>query len=206
MSVVLITGGIGSGKSEVCRILKDDYGLPCYNADSRVKELYISNLSLLTDIEDSLGLSLRDAEGNFLPWVLADRIFTSDDALRKVESLVFPVLADDFKKWQSEQDSDILILESATALEKESLAWMYDKVVVVDAPFDLRLSRACSRDCSKKEKVLQRMHAQVLMNKISEGYDDYRVDFLLDNISDLEDLKSKVAELVDIILYNKKVK
>ena len=205
MSVVLITGGIGSGKSEVCRILEDDYGIPCYNADSKVKELYVSHPRLLTDIETSLGVSLRDADGRFVPQLLADRIFTCEDELNSVEALVFPALADDFETWKSVHDSSDVVIESATALEKESLADMYDKVVVVDAPFDVRLARACARDGSTRDTVMQRMRSQILMNRISDGHIDDRIDYLLENTSDKASLKLKVAEMIGRILGNKKV-
>lgn len=205
MNVVLITGGIGSGKSEVCRILKDNYGIPCYNADSRVKELYMTHPQLLRDIEVALGVSLLDADGRFLPSVLAERIFTSDEDLRLVESIVFPVLAEDFENWKSARSSSDVIIESATALEKESLAQMYDKVVVVDAPFEVRLDRACGRDASEKETVMKRMRAQLLMNRISDGYIDERVDYLLENTSDMASLKRKVEEMIDKVFDDKKV-
>ena len=205
MNVVLITGGIGSGKSEVCRILKDYYGISCYNADSRVKELYMTHPQLLRDIEVALGVSLLDADGRFLPSVLAERIFTSDEDLRLVESIVFPVLAEDFEKWKSVRSSSDVIIESATALEKESLAQMYDKVVVVDAPFEVRLDRACGRDASEKETVMKRMRAQLLMNRISDGYIDERVDYLLENTSDMASLKRKVEEMIDKVFDDKKV-
>jgi dephospho-CoA kinase len=205
MNVVLITGGIGSGKSEVCRILKDNYGIPCYNADSRVKELYMTHPQLLSDIEVALGVSLLDADGRFMPSVLAERIFTSDEDLRLVESIVFPVLAEDFENWKSARSSSDVIIESATALEKESLAQMYDKVVVVDAPFEVRLDRACGRDASEKETVMKRMRAQLLMNRISDGYIDERVDYLLENTSDMASLKRKVEEMIDKVFDDKKV-
>ena len=196
MSVILITGGIGSGKSEVCRILEATYGLPCYNADSRVKDLYGSHPDLLDDIEKELGQSLRDSSDNFVPGLLAERIFSSDQDLKKVEALVFPVLAEDFKLWKSAQDRTDVVIESATALEKEELSYIYDVVVVVDAPFQTRLSRACARDNSDPDKVMARMRNQTLMNRISDGYSEPRVDYILDNGSDLASLKEKVAALV----------
>lgn len=160
---------------------------------------------LLRDIEVALGVSLLDADGHFMPSVLAERIFTSDDDLRLVESIVFPVLAEDFEKWKSARSSSDVIIESATALEKESLAQMYDKVVVVDAPFEVRLDRACGRDASEKETVMKRMRAQLLMNRISDGYIDERVDYLLDNTSDMASLKRKVEEMIDKVFDDKKV-
>ena len=71
MKVLVITGGIGSGKSMACRYLHSQYGWPVYEADTRVKELYASHPTLLSDIEAALGTDLRDADGVFNPKILA---------------------------------------------------------------------------------------------------------------------------------------
>ena len=52
MKVLIVTGGIGSGKSMVCSMLSKDYGYPVYEADKRVKELYLEHPRLMADIED----------------------------------------------------------------------------------------------------------------------------------------------------------
>ena len=94
MKVLIVSGGIGSGKSTVCRMLENDYGIPVYEADKRVKELYIECPLLLQDIESLLGGSFRNESGDFHPSLLAARIFSDSDALQRVESVVFPVLMD----------------------------------------------------------------------------------------------------------------
>ena len=63
MGVIIISGGIGSGKSTVCKILRDQFGWPVYEADNRVKELYLQHDGLLNDIESALGESFRDEKG-----------------------------------------------------------------------------------------------------------------------------------------------
>ena len=79
--VIVITGGIGSGKSEVCRILRKMGFCAQYNADTRAKALYEEHPSLLADIESALGCSLRDEDGRFVPARLAARIFNEPDSL-----------------------------------------------------------------------------------------------------------------------------
>ena len=75
----------------------------------------------------------------------------------------------------------------------------------MDAPFEVRLDRACGRDASEKETVMKRMRAQLLMNRISDGYIDERVDYLLENTSDMASLKRKVEEMIDKVFDDKKV-
>jgi dephospho-CoA kinase len=87
MRVLAVTGGIGSGKSEVCRILAR-HGLQMqYNADARAKALYTECPGLLDAMEDALGCVLRSEDGRFMPSALAAVIFTDKDAMEKVEAL-----------------------------------------------------------------------------------------------------------------------
>ena len=99
MEILVITGGIGSGKSEVCRILQELYGCGVYNADERVKLLYDIHPTLLDDIEKLIGEGLRDDDGRFVPSRLSARIFADRKVLLDVEALVFPALIDDFHTW-----------------------------------------------------------------------------------------------------------
>lgn len=111
---ILLTGGIGSGKSSVRRIL-ERMGVPCYDADSVVKGFYEVPLEsesehlasdtaekpfLLPEIEAALGLSFRKSDGSFDSRKLADAIFSDSVRLKTVEGIVFPALATDFERWR----------------------------------------------------------------------------------------------------------
>lgn len=202
MKVVIISGGIGSGKSTVCNMLEQQYGWPIYEADKRVKELYLSHPSLLSSIETALGTVLRDEYGAFVPYLLADRIFSDKESLSAVESLVFPVLIEDFFRWKNEHTQNkIVILESATILEKPSLAGLGDFVVVVDAPVEVRIDRALARDCSaSRESVTARVANQTLMNNISKGLVPSEVDYVIDNGNDLERLNENLKKCVEFLM------
>jgi dephospho-CoA kinase len=195
MMVIVVTGGIGSGKSEVCRILKDMGFRAQYNADMRAKSLYVEHPSLLADIEKSLGCLLKDEKGCFEPSRLADRIFSDPDALAVVESHLFPVLMDDFAFYAGKCGEEVVVFESATVLEKPQFKGFGDKIVLVDAPFETRLERACRRDGADREKVLARMHNQKLMNELSAGGEDPRIDCRIVNDCSIDDLvcRTKIA-------------
>ena len=134
MIILVVTGGIGSGKSEVCRILANKGLTAQYNADSRVKELYTSVPGLLESIEQKLDCVLRDECGRFVPQSLAKRIFSDRQALEIVESLVFPALVEDFRGFAQGFGDGIVVFESATILEKPQFDGFGDKVILVDAP------------------------------------------------------------------------
>lgn len=198
MKVVVITGGIGSGKSVASRYLHTRYGWPIYEADARVKQLYQQHPTLLSDIEGALGLSLRDESGKFVPQLLSQVIFSDANALAKVETLVFPVLTEDFMQWKSvHSDNDYGILESATILEKPQLAGIGDYVVLIDAPVDVRAERAAERNGVSIESILMRMECQSYMNDISNGVAVSPADYMIENAGTLEDLEAKVDKLVE---------
>ncbi len=200
MMVVAVTGGIGSGKSYVCSFLQQKYGWPVYEADSRVKDLYHTHESLLSDIESALGIKLRDSDGRFQPRLLASVIFNDIDSLTKVEELVFPVLSEDFQIWkQQHSDNSCVILESATILQKPQLRWLWDLAVLVDAPLEIRAARAAERDGVPQEQIWQRMQYQNLMNDISSGKVSSPTDYTIINDGSIEELNKNIDKLVEKI-------
>lgn len=200
MQVLVVTGGIGSGKSEVCRILKEK-GIDCqYDADRMVKRLYGEHPTLLADIERELGSSFRNDDGVFVPGKLASRIFSDSDALETVESLVFPALIDDFRSFcHQNADEDILVFESATILEKPFFDGFGDSIVLVDAPLEMRLERACRRDGVSRDAVAARMKGQKLMNALSEGYADPRIDAVIMNDSGIGELENRIENVMTVL-------
>ena len=200
MMVIIVTGGIGSGKSQVCTILKQMGYRTQYDADSRAKALYEEHPSLLAEIEKSLGCSFRDENGKFQSARLAAVIFSDRKALEIVESHLFPVMIDDFMSYAGECGEEIVVFESATVLEKKQFEGFGDKVILVDAPFESRLERACRRDGTDRDKVLARMQNQKLMNELSEGRDDPRISCRIMNDGTLEDLECRTKMAINSLI------
>lgn len=203
--IIVVTGGIGSGKSKVCEILESRYGFHIYEADSKVKELYQSNSALLESIEEALNVRLRDDNGRFLPSALAAVIFSDPEALQKVEALVFPALIHDFQSWMKTlSDDQPAVFESATILEKTFFDGFGDTVVLVDAPAETRLERAALRD-GDISGVKSRMMLQGLMNSLSEGAEDPRIGHIINNSGSEEELASEIDIFVRKICANTNV-
>jgi dephospho-CoA kinase len=199
----VITGGIGSGKSEVCRILQECYSCGVYNADERVKFLYDIHPTLLNDIETLTGDSLRDGEGRFVPSRLSARIFSDRRLLKEVEKLVFPALMDDFRSWaEGYADDRFVVFESATILEKPELKGFGDKVVLVDSLVETRLERACLRDSAPRESIYARMLNQKMMNSISDGEMKPEVDAVIHNLGTLSDLRYSTIRVIKELYGN----
>lgn len=197
MKTLIVTGGIGSGKSLVCKLLTDRYGIPVYEADARVKSLYSEFPQMLEDIEHALGVSLRNEYGCLVKQRLADVIFSDSNALHKVEEILFPYLRKDFADWAGDHGKEVVAFESATVLEKPQFDGFGDIVLLVDAPLKLRIERACLRDGRSESEIMERISAQPLMNRLSEGESHDRVDYTIVNDSDLEDLNGKLALFIE---------
>lgn len=198
--IVVVTGGIGSGKSQVCRILEEMGFRAQYNADLRAKALYEEHPALLADIEKSLGCTLKDENGRFVPAKLAARIFTEPESLQIVESHLFPVMMNDFASFAETCGEEVVVFESATVLEKAYFEGFGDKIILIDAPFELRLERACLRDGADHDKVLARMRNQKLMNALSQGERDPRIDCIIMNDGSIEELRRRTEIEINRII------
>lgn len=198
--VIVLTGGIGSGKSTAAAILSSEFGLPVYEADSAVKGLYLTDGSLLSDIESDAGRSFRDANGTFSSSMMAAYLFSVPGAIEMVEQRVFPVLIKDFERWKSECGSDVVVFESATILEKPYFKDFGDAVIIVDAPLEVRIDRAAGRDGISREKVMARVRCQTLMNDISFGRNVPEDAYICRNEGSLSQLSSRLKEIIEIII------
>ena len=93
-------------------------------------------------------------------------------------------------------EDQIVVFESATFLEKKQFDGFADIVLLVDAPFELRLERACRRDGASKEAIMARMKSQKLMNELSEGHEDPRISYKVLNDGTTQELEQKVLRVL----------
>jgi dephospho-CoA kinase len=183
--IVILTGGIGSGKSVVAGMLRER-GIPVYDSDSRTKDLYSRDPSLVPALEKVLGVGLRGADGQLDRALLASLIFSSDDARSKLEKVVYPLVFKDFLAWKAEFPSaPFVVLESAVILSRMEYFPMEARVVLVDASRSIRLQRTISRDGSSAAAATARMSAQ-------PPIDPSLADAVIDNSGTLEHLASEV--------------
>ena len=185
---VILTGGIGSGKSVVAAMLSER-GIPVYDSDSRTKALYDSEPSLVPAIEEALGVSLRTVGGSLDRRLLASIIFNDPAAREKLEAVVYPFVLQDFLRWkESFPEAPFVVLESAVILSKPAFATLLDTatVVLVNASQKVRLARVQERDGSSPEEALARIGSQ---DPIPES----RADIVIDNSGSLEDLRAAIA-------------
>ncbi|MDD7089441.1 MAG: dephospho-CoA kinase, partial [Bacteroidales bacterium] len=162
MITFAVTGGIGSGKSAVCRIIAAE-GIPVYDSDSAAKRLYQTDDSLLDAIEEAFGCSIRKADGKFDKAKLTELAFFSKDNLAKLDGIVHPAVLRDFIRWKAMNEANgekAAAMESAIVMDLPEFMKHLDKIILVDAPLELRLERAAARDNVPKSSIIQRIAAQ----------------------------------------------
>ena len=169
MRTILVTGPIGSGKSEVCKYLAS-LGFPVYECDARTKMLYSLVPGLKCSIEERLGL----------PWSEIGRVFAEPDKLRTLEEMVYPHVLEDLKAWKAAQKTSLLFVESAIALDKPQFDGLYDKVLLITAPYEVRVQR--------NPKAAERDALQ--------AFDPARADWVLENEGTKEELNIKIRQLI----------
>ena len=190
MKTLVITGGIGSGKSVVSEYLSSK-GIPVYDCDSRTKALYYENPLLVMDIEEALGESVTDQDGILDRKKLGSVIFSDKEKLAMVEAIVHPMVYEDFVRWRDDRikEAPFVVMESAIFLEKPLFHDLADAVLLLKAPGLLRVERAVRRDKSSARSVLQRMKAQ--------RYSRKHVDAVIVNNSDIPSLYAKVDKVME---------
>lgn len=130
MKTVLITGPIGGGKS-VARKYLESKGWPVYDCDSRCKALYETVPGFKGRIEETLGI----------PFGNLRIIFDKPELKARLEALVYPLMAEDIRRWKAAQTASIAFVESATALGRPEFDGLFDTVLLITAPAALRAAR-----------------------------------------------------------------
>ena len=161
MKRIGLTGGIGSGKSRVARILEGLH-YPVYYADVRAKALMTESATLRAQITALLSEQAYFPDGSLNRAFIGDQVFHDEALLQQLNALVHPETGRDFLRWADEQaqTGHRLAFEEAAILFESGAYQRIDLVWTVYAPKTLRLSRAMQRDEADAGTVLGRMSRQ----------------------------------------------
>lgn len=154
-----ITGGIGSGKSYVAQLLHVQFGVPVYDCDSQAKRLNEESPIIRNALLQLVGPELYDQGGRLQRAKLASYIFASSEHLSRVNAIVHPQVRMDFEAWCEQSAQPIVAVESAI-LQESGFCSLVDYVIRVDAPVEVRIARAMSRDGSTRQQVEARLQHQ----------------------------------------------
>ncbi len=153
-----VTGGIGSGKSTVCRLFAQR-GIAVYDSDSEAKRLMADDADLRSAVIARFGAETYP-DGVLDRARLAACVFSDARALADLNALVHPVVIRDFEAWAERQEGPYVILESAILFEA-GLQGAVDRSIAVLAPVMLRIQRACRRDGCGEARIRERVAAQM---------------------------------------------
>lgn len=191
------TGGIGSGKSYVSRILAR-LGYPVYFSDERAKMLYDTDPLLLEQITALLGEEVLEG-GKINRRAMAGKIFGNETLLREVEGLVHPAVLRDFRNWKEAVSRELaaagkkpafVIFESAILLESNLVKGCADKVLHVKAPYELRIERVMRRDGATRGQVEER---------IARQWSDLQRDSMADFVIFADSKKALLPQIENVV-------
>jgi len=190
-----ITGGIGSGKSLVCKIFQC-LGIPVYDADSHAKELMTTDGILVSKIKKEFGELSFNTDGTLNRNYVSLTVFNDAEKLKKLNSLVHPRVGQDYNKWVEEKQNHPYVLKEAALLYEAGSEKLLDKVVVVHAPEALRIERVLRRDRHRSEDQVR----AIVENQMPEEEKLGRADFIVTN-DEKELLIPQVVKLHDRFLF-----
>lgn len=179
-----ITGGIGSGKSYVCRIL-ESRGISVYDCDAAAKRLMRTSEKLQQELRQLVGQDVYTSDGQLQKRVLADFLLASEANKLALNDVIHPAVAEDFLS------SGMTWLESAILFESGfDRRIRFDRVVCVSAPRDVRIQRIMRRDNISAAKAAEWIDTQMAQEEVER-----RSHFVIVN-----DGKSDIEQQVDNML------
>lgn len=194
-----ITGGIGSGKSFLSKLLIKK-GIPVFDSDFEAKRLMLTDDEIIFSLKSLLGEHVYQ-DGEINKPLLASYIFTSAENASKVNSIVHPYVKNEFLNWADRYfllGYNIVAIESAILFEA-GFNDIVDKIVMVHAPLEIRVDRVIERDNTNREKVMERIKSQ-MDDDVKISMSDFVIEndgrFLLD--SQVDKLISELQLIKDI--------
>lgn len=154
-----ITGGIGCGKSYICDKLRKE-GYPVYDCDTEAKRLMTTSTSIIDGLKQIAGQESYNEDGTLNVAHIAQFLFASPENQNLLNSLVHPVVKQDFIQWAERQTSDKVYIESAILFES-GMRDIVDLVGFVSASLETRIKRIMARDNITREHALEWINKQM---------------------------------------------
>lgn len=191
--LVGITGGIGSGKSTVCKLFSI-LGVPIFYADERAKWLMNQDSQLRVQILDAFGPAAYQPNGELNRSYLAETVFPNTEKVAELNALVHPAVRKDFAHWISQQTAPYLIKEAALLFETGA-AKELDYVINVSSPLRVRMARVLLRDPHRTEEQVN----QIINQQLPDEEKNEQADFSIKN-TDNKLLLPQVIALHELLL------
>lgn len=191
--IIGITGGIGSGKSTVSKLI-EEAGYPVYYSDIRAKSIVNDNHELQQKIKELLGDDAYDEDSLYDRRYVSEIVFGNEDLLLKLNLLIHPAVKIDFKKWVKQQTTEFVFKETALLFELKLNKSCY-KSLLVTADDNCRLKRVMDRDGKTYREV-----ESIMLKQMAEKDKVKLADFIIFNNDGLEELEEATQKILAEII------
>jgi dephospho-CoA kinase len=184
-----ITGGIGSGKSLVCKVFYC-LGIPVYDADSRAKNLMTTDGILISQIKKEFGALSYLEDGSLNRSFISQVAFNNPDKLKTLNNFVHPRVLEDYVKWVNENhEAPYVLKEAALLFESNSYKGLH-QIIVVSAPENMRVERVVKRDHHRTEGQVR----DIIRNQMPEKEKLQKANFIIAN----DEVKMIIPQVLEI--------
>ncbi|MCD6017886.1 MAG: dephospho-CoA kinase [Bacteroidetes bacterium] len=154
-----LTGGIGSGKSTVAKLL-ETMGCAIYNSDERAKALYF-NTAIKLEIIKLLGKESYLNETEINRKYISEKVFSDSDLLLQLNQIIHPAVKNDFAQFAHKVRPGTLIIKESALLFETGIYRELDRNIVVTASTETKIARVMKRNSMSKEEIEKRMLSQL---------------------------------------------
>lgn len=195
MKIYGLTGNIGSGKSTVAGMLRE-LGAFTVDADRVAREIVRPGEPALSEIVDCFGREVLRADGTLDRGALAEIVFADERDRGRLNAITHPRILERIKEEISARSGGQVVFVEASLIDRGGggLDDLIDALVVVTCPDGLRERRVAARDGMSPGEIRRRMDSQV-----SEAEKASQADFLIENSSDMDNLRARVDELFNAL-------
>ena len=189
MYTVMVTGGLGSGKSTLCKLICE-HGAMSMNLDEIYRGLLESNENMISDLADRFGDDILDDSGMVIRSKLAEEAFSDERSTKDLNALTFPYIMAMTNDYLLDvhcvpcSSSKVLVVEVPLLTEVPEFAQLADEIIAVNVPSDVRLQRAVARGMNPAD-ALRRLQVQP-----TDAERDAIADTICDNSGTEDDLRA----------------
>ena len=192
MSIIGLTGGIGSGKTFISKIFKSNNVFVIFDSDLCAKHIMEHNIDVINMVKEKIGKKSYE-DGFIQTKYISDIIFNDKKKLNELNKIVHPKVLEELKKFKYNNLNKLIIIESAILFET-GIYLQNDYNILVKAPVKDRINRVIKRDKISKVDVLKRISSQWSDSKKMD-----LADFVIENIDKLETEKIVKQLIIDLI-------